>query len=158
MLESTHEHNYLNSGKISLSALLQGKLCKNSHENSLSQYRNSRTRTKFLLCPQTDFFVDNMISPSFFKYQFMDTFGSVAYVLEFCGIYFSCSLFVKLIVDLIVMILRHMEINRLTGASLGFGKTLLSASYNLFMTSILTSVFNPQAPLLQALEPEPMPT
>ena len=108
--------------------------------------------------PRTDFYVDNMISPSFFKNQFMDTFGSVAYVLEFCGIYFSCFLFVKLIVDLIVMILRHMEINRLTGASLGFGKTLLSASYNLFLTSILTSVFNPQAPLLQALELEPMPT
>ena len=103
--------------------------------------------------PRTDFYVDNMISPSYFKNQFMDTFGSVAYVLEFCGRYFSCFLFVKLIVDLIVMILRDMEINRLTGASLGFGKTLLSASYNLFLTSILTSVFNPQAPLLQALEP-----
>ena len=88
-----------------------------------------------------------MISPSFLKNQFMDTFGSVAYVLEFCGIYFSCFLFGKLIVYLIVMILRHMEINRLTGASLGFGKTLLSASYNLFLTSILSSVFNPQAPL-----------
>ena len=88
----------------------------------------------------------------------MDTFGSVAYNLELCGIYFSCFLFIKLIVDLIGMILRHMEINRLTGASLGFGKTLPSASYNLFLTSILTSVFNPQAPILQALEPEPMPT
>ena len=99
-----------------------------------------------------------MISPSYFKNQFMDTFGSVAYALEFCGIYFSCFLFIKLIVDLTVMILRHMEINHLTVASLGFGKTLLSASYNLFLTSILTSVFNPQVPLLQALEPEPMPT
>ena len=88
----------------------------------------------------------------------MDTFGSVAYVLEFCGIYFSCFLFVKLIVDLIVMILRHMEINRLNGASPGFGKTVLSVSYNLFLTSILTSVFNPQAPLLKALEPEPVST
>ena len=87
--------------------------------------------------PRTDFYVDNMISPSYFKNQFMDTFGSVAYVLEFYGIYFSCFLFVKLIVDLI---LRHMEIYRVTGASLGFGKTLLSASYNLFLTSILTSV------------------
>ena len=87
----------------------------------------------------------------------MDTFGSVAYVLQFCGIYFSGFLFIKLIVDLIVMILRHMEINRLTGASLGFGKILLSASCNLFLTSILTSVFNPQAPLLQALELEPTP-
>ena len=67
-------------------------------------------------------------------------------------------MFIKLIVDLIVMILRHMETNRLTGASLGFGKTLLSASYKLLLTSFLTSVFNPQAPLLQALELEPMPT
>ena len=56
------------------------------------------------------------------------------------------------------MILRHMEINRLTGASLGFGKTLLSASYNLILTSILTSVSNPQASLLQALENESPPT
>ena len=107
--------------------------------------------------PRTDFYVNNMISPSYFKNQFMDTFGSVAYVLDICGIYFSCFPFVKLIVDLIVMILRHMEINRLTGAPLRFGKTLLSASYNLFLTSILTSVFNPPAPLLQALEPEPTP-
>ena len=51
-----------------------------------------------------------------------------------------------------------MEINRLTGASLGFGQTLLSVSYNLFLTSIPTSMFNPQAPFLQALEPEPTPT
>ena len=105
--------------------------------------------------PRTDFYVDNMISPSYFKNQFMDTFGSVAYVLEFCGIFFSCFLFIRLIVDLIVMILRHMEIICLTGASLGFGKTLRSASFNLFLTSILTSVFNPQSPLLHALEPEP---
>ena len=51
-----------------------------------------------------------------------------------------------------------MEIHRLTGASLGFSKLPLSASYNLFLTSFLTSVFNPQAPFLRALEPEPTPT
>ena len=50
-----------------------------------------------------------------------------------------------------------METYPLTGASLGFSKILLSASYNLFLTSILMSVFNPRAPLLQALEPEPTP-
>ena len=38
-----------------------------------------------------------------------------------------------------------MEINRITGASLGFGKTLLSASYNIFLTSVMTSMYNPQA-------------
>ena len=52
------------------------------------------------------------------------------------------------------MILRHIEINRLTGASFEFGRTLPSASYNLFLTPLLRSVFNPQAPLLQALKPE----
>ena len=51
-----------------------------------------------------------------------------------------------------------MEINRPTGASLGFGRTLLNSSYSLFLKSILTSVFNPQAPLLQALELESTPT
>ena len=99
-----------------------------------------------------------MISPNYLQNHFMGKFGSVAYVLEFCGKYFSCFLFIKLIVDLIVMILRRMEINRLTDASLGFGKTLPSASYNLFLPFILTSVFNPQDPLLQALEPDPMAT
>ena len=50
-----------------------------------------------------------------------------------------------------------MGIHRLTRASLTFGETLLSASYNLSLTSFLTSEFNPQAPLLQALVPEPTP-
>ena len=108
--------------------------------------------------PRNDFYVDNMISPSYLKNQFMDTFGSVAYVLEFCGIYFSCLLFIKLIVDLKIIILRHLEVIRLAGASLRFGRTLLSASNNLFLTCILTSVFNPQTPFLQALEREPMST
>ena len=40
------------------------------------------------------------------------------------------------------MIKRH---NRMTGASLGFVKTLLSASYQIFLMSVLTSMYNPQA-------------
>ena len=94
--------------------------------------------------PRTEFYVDKMISPEYFKDRFMDTFGPVAYILEHCGIYFSVFLFLKLIIDLVVMIIRHMEINRMTGASLGFGKTLLSASYNIFLTSVMTSMYNPQ--------------
>ena len=70
--------------------------------------------------PRTEFYVDKMISPEYFKDQFMDTFGPVAYVLEHCGIYFSVFLFFKLIIDVVVMVIRHLEISRLTGASLGF--------------------------------------
>ena len=54
--------------------------------------------------PGTDFYVDKMTSPSYFKNQFMETFGSIAFVMDFCGLYSSCFRFFKLIVDLIVMI------------------------------------------------------
>ena len=52
------------------------------------------------------------------------------------------------------MIGRHMELNRMTGASLGFGKTLFSASYNIFMTSAMTSMYNPQASSLASDAPK----
>ena len=104
--------------------------------------------------PRTEFYVDKMISPEYFKDRFMDTFGPVAYVLEHCGIYFSVFLFFKLIIDVVVMVIRHLEISRMTGASLGFGKTLLSASYNIFLTSVLTSMYDPRAPPLAAVDEE----
>ena len=93
-----------------------------------------------------------MISPGYFKNQFLDTFGPVVYVLEPCGINFSVILFIKLIIDVVVLIVRYMEIDKLTGSTLGFGKTLLSASYNIFLTTVLTSTYNPRAPVLTAVE------
>ena len=104
--------------------------------------------------PRTDFYVDNMISPCYFKDRFMDTFGPVAYILEHCGIYFSVFLFFKLIIDVVVTVIRHLEITKMTGASLGFGKALLSASYNLFLMSVLRSMYDPRAPTLAAVEEE----
>ena len=45
-----------------------------------------------------------------------------------------------------------MKIDKITGSTLGFSKTLLSASYNNFLTSVLTSLYNPRAPALTAVE------
>ena len=104
--------------------------------------------------PRTDFYVDNMISPGYFKDRFMDTFGPVAYVLEHCGIYFSVLFFFELIIEVVVMVICHLEITKMTGASVGFGKTLLSASYNIFLMSVLTSMYDPRAPTLAAVEKE----
>ena len=95
-----------------------------------------------------------MILPSYFKDRFMNTFGPVAYVLEHCGICFSVFLFFKLIIDVVVMVIRHLEITKMTGTSLGFDKTLLSASYNIFLMSILTCMYDPRAPTLAAVEEE----
>ena len=102
--------------------------------------------------PRTDFFVDNMISPGYFKHRFMDTFRPTAYVLEHCGIYFSVFSIFKLIIDVVVTVIRHLEITKMTGASIGFGKTLLSASGNIFLVSVLTSMYDLRAPTLAAVE------
>ena len=51
---------------------------------------NNKDQDSFpFYAPRSDFFVDNMISPGYFKDRFMDTFGPVAHALEHCGIYFS---------------------------------------------------------------------
>ena len=84
----------------------------------------------------------------------MDTFGPVAYVPDHCENYFSVFIFFKLIIDVVVMVIRHLEIIKMTGASLGFVKTLLSASYNIFLLSVLTSMYDPRAPILAAVEEE----
>ena len=57
----------------------------------------------FYYASRTDFYVDKMISPRYFKNQFIHTFGPIAYVLEFRGVYFFCFLLIKLIIDLVAM-------------------------------------------------------
>ena len=93
--------------------------------------------------PRMDFTEDNMISPRYFESKFKQTFLKIGFCSEKCGICFVVFLFVKLIIDLTVTIVRPFEIHRLTGASLGFGKILLSAAYNLFMVSVFHSMFTP---------------
>ena len=138
---------------ILISAASRNALRKFSQKLIVFSNNNKNLDSFPYYAPRTDFYVNNMISPGYFKDRFMDTFGPVAYVLEHCGIYFSVFSFFKLIID-VVMVVRHLEITKLTGASLGFGKTLLSASYNIFLTSVLTSMYDPRAPTLAAVEEE----
>ena len=60
-----------------------------------------------------------------------------------CGIWFAVFLYVKLILHVTVTMVRAFEIYRLTGASVGFGKLLLSATYNIFVVLIFHALFNP---------------
>ena len=43
--------------------------------------------------------------------------------------------------------MRTLEIRRITGRSVNFGKVLLSATYNLFMVSILNSDYSSTKPI-----------
>ena len=52
------------------------------------------------------------------------------------------------------MVIPQLEITKMTGATLGFGKTLLSASHNIFLMSVLTSLYDPLAPTHATVEEE----
>ena len=52
------------------------------------------------------------------------------------------------------MVIRHIEKTKITGASLGFDKTLLGASYNTFVMLVLNSVYGPRAPTIATVEEE----
>ena len=78
--------------------------------------------------PRTDFFVENKIALNYFETKFVETFGTVSYWLEKCGIWFTTFLFIKLIIDIIVTVMRALEIHRKNGRSASFRKVLLSAT------------------------------
>ena len=137
-----------------MSAASQNGLKKFSQKLIVFSNNNKNPDSFYYYAPRTDFFLDNMISPGNFKDRFMDTFGPVAYILEHFGFFFSVFMFFKLIIDVVVMVIRHLEITKLTGASLGFSTTLLSASYNIFLMSVLSSMHDPRAPPLAVVEEE----
>ena len=52
---------------------------------------------------------------------------------------------------MVVMVKRHLERTKTIGASVDFGKTLLSASYDIFLSSILTSKYDRRPASLAAV-------
>ena len=97
--------------------------------------------------PRTDFFVDTMISPKYFENEFVQTFRTVGYWLEKCGIWFAILLSLKLILDIIVTVMTTLEIHRITRKTVSFGKNLLSATYMCFMVPIWNSLHSPAKPI-----------
>ena len=137
---------------ILISAASRNALQKFSRELITPSMAHSGPESFAYYAPRTDFYVDGMISPDYFKNQFLETFGKISYVLELCGAYFGAFLFIKFVIDITVLVFRYFELRHLTGNTLSFTKTLLSASYNLFFTSVLTSVFTPRAPYEDSVE------
>ena len=71
---------------ILISAASRNALKKFSQKVIVFSNKNKDPDSSPYCVPRTDFFVDNMFSPGYFKDRFMYTFGPVAYVLEHCGI------------------------------------------------------------------------
>ncbi len=96
-------------------------------------------------------YVDNLVSPNFFTHQFVETFGTIIFYLEKFGIYFAVFMFLKLVIDIILSIVRYLSIDKATKQTVGFARNLLNATCNPFFLSIITSIYNQQ----KDEEPEP---
>ena len=95
-----------------------------------TNYYNSRT-----------IYLDSFISPDFFNNEFVETFGKIQYIMERCGLFFAAFLFIKLLIDIVLCLIRAMQINKITDASIHFGKALFAAMFDLMSVPILTSVY-----------------
>ena len=95
-----------------------------------TNYYNSRT-----------IYLDSLISPDFFNNQFVETFGKIQYIIERCGIFFAAFLFIKLLIDIVLCLIRAMQVNKITDASIHFGKALFAATFDLVSVPILTPIY-----------------
>ena len=57
------------------------------------------------------------------------------------GNFFACFLLVKFIIDVAVIVLRGLEIRKVSGATFSFVRTMLGATFHLFVLSVQTPLY-----------------
>ena len=57
------------------------------------------------------------------------------------GNFFACFLLVKFLIDVVVIVLRGLEIRKVSGATFGFVRTMLGATFHLFVLSLQTPMY-----------------
>ena len=80
--------------------------------------------------------MDHLLTPSFFVDKFKETFGLLGYYIQCLGNFFACFLLVKFLIDVVVIVLRGLEIRKVSGATFGFVRTMLGATFHLFVLSL----------------------
>ena len=81
--------------------------------------------------------MDHLLAPSFF----VDKFEIFRILYSMFGNFFACFLLVKFIIDVVVIVLRGLEIRKVSGATFGFVRTMLGATFHLFVLSLQTSMY-----------------
>ena len=70
--------------------------------------------------------LDHLLTPSFFVDKFKETFGELGYIIQCLGNFFACFFLVKFVIDVVVIVLRGLEIRKVSGATFGFVRTMLA--------------------------------
>ena len=82
--------------------------------------------------------MEHLLTPSFFVDKFKETFGLLGYYIQCLGNFFACFLLVKFLIDVIVIVLRGLEIRKVSGATFGFVRTMLGAIFRFLVVSLQT--------------------
>ena len=109
--------------KLTRTILTQGNTIRNSDPGNL----------KRLLSLNDRLLMDHFLTPSFFVDKFKETFGLLEYYIQGLGNFFACFLLVKFIIDNVVNVLRGLEIRKLSSATFGIVRTMLGATFLLFV-------------------------
>ena len=103
-------------------------------------YANSDVLTAATVLNQKIYLV-SVLSSQIFKNNFIETFDFVAFFSAKIELYFAGFLFIKFLIEIIVQIIKVLEIIKLTNRIMSFWKLMLGANYNLFVLSILPQSF-----------------
>ena len=85
--------------------------------------------------------MDHSLTTSFFVDKFKETFGLLGYYIQCLGNFFASFLLVKFLIDVVVIVLRRLEIRKVSGAFFGFVRTMLGATFHLFVLSLQTPMY-----------------
>ena len=86
--------------------------------------------------------MDHLLTPSFFIDKFKETFRLLGYYNQCLGNFFACSILVKFFIDVVVIVLRGLEIRKVSGAAFGFVRTMLGATFHLFVLSLQIPMYD----------------
>ena len=85
--------------------------------------------------------MDHLLTPSFFVDKFKETFGLLRYYIQCLGNFFACFLLMRFLIDVVVIVLRGLEIRKVSGATFGFVRTMLGAIFHLFVLLLQTPMY-----------------
>ena len=80
--------------------------------------------------------MDHLLMPSFFIAKFKETFGLLGYYIQCLGNLFACFILVKINIHVVAIVFREFEIRKFSGATFCFVRTMLGATFHLFVLSL----------------------
>ena len=117
--------------KLTRTILTQGNTVRISNPGNLER----------LLSLDDRLWMDHLLTPSFFVDKFRESFGLLGYYVQCLGNFFACFLLLKFLIDVVVIVLRGLEIRKVSGATFGFVRTMLGATFQLFVLSLQTPMY-----------------